>query len=96
MKLSKMYMKTLREVPAEAEIPKPYIAPESRDDKKSWHRDIWVYAFWMEVSTQDRRDRPSGNGQGRKSGDTYVGYPGRRSCGRSQGAGLHTVLNCGE
>ena len=45
MRLSKMHLKTLREVPAEAEIPSHILMTEDGDDKKAGVRCLRLHAI---------------------------------------------------
>ena len=54
MKLSQMHFKTLREVPNEAENPKPYPPAQSGHDQENGCRRVYLHANGLENHPQDR------------------------------------------
>ena len=95
MRLSKMHLKTLREVPNEAEIPSHILLLRSGMIKKTV---AGIYSYmpmgWRTVRKIEDIVREEMDAKGAQ--ELQAQCCSLRSCGRKAADGTHTVLKCGE
>ena len=91
LKMTELYVPTLKEEPAEAEVVSHRLSAARRDGAQGGRGRLHLPPAGLSLGSQGRADRARGDGHGRRAGDAHERWSSPPRCGGSPAGGTTTA-----